>query len=159
MDKDTYREKLESLLMEEAVCAQHLLTTLKEEREALASRNAEALKEATDHKNLFVHELEKLESVRIKLHSLGPQDHQGSFNDLLVWCDPRQQLEKQWADLLTTVEDCKQANETNGAMLKTQEHQVNTALSILCGVDQDETLYDANGNKRQTDPGRPLAKA
>ncbi len=159
MDKNTYREKLEGLLTEQAICAQHLLATLKEEREALASRNAEALKEATDHKNLFVHELEKLESVRVKLHRLGQQKQQGSFDDLLHWCDPEQQLEQQWANLLTTVEDCKKANETNGAMLKNQAHQVDTALSILCGVSQNETLYDANGNKRQTDPGRPLAKA
>ncbi|MEM7280569.1 MAG: flagellar protein FlgN [Pseudomonadota bacterium] len=158
MDRTEYRKKLGNLLSDQALCAENLLTTLKDEREALTNRNAEALKQATDHKNLFILELEKLETERSVLQRQSEQT-QASFKDFLGWCDPKHQLEQQWADLLILVEDCKKANETNGAMLKTQEQQVNTVLSILCGIPQDQTVYDASGNKRQDDPGRPLAKA
>ena len=158
MEKNEYRKKIESVLSDQTLCAENLLSTLKEEREALTNRNAEALKQATDHKNLFILELEKLETERSILQR--QSDHtQASFQDFLGWCDPKHHLEQKWTDLLVLVENCKKANETNGAMLKTQEQQVNTALSILCGVPEDQTVYDASGSKRQDDPGRPLAKA
>lgn len=159
MDQKHYRSQLSTLLLDETGCAEQLLSTLREEREALISRDPDALNKAANHKQAHMVELEKLEATRLSLQRTGAPETGHTFDEFLQWCDPEAKLEQKWADLLVIVEDCKKTNETNGAMVHTQHQQVQSALGLLCGISNDDTVYDASGNTHRDDPGRPLAKA
>lgn len=159
MDQKHYRSKLTDLLQSETGCAKQLLVALGKEREALISRDPDALSQTADHKQAQMVELEKLETIRLGLQKAGAPNLSHTFNEFLNWCDPEAKLEQKWADLLTIIEDCKKTNETNGAMVHTQHKQVQSALGLLCGISNDDTVYDSSGNTRRDDPGRPLAKA
>ena len=47
--------------------------------------------------------------------------------------------------MLEALRNCQEANEVNGAIVRTHQTQTQRALDLLAGRDSGQTLYEASG--------------
>jgi flagella synthesis protein FlgN len=127
------RDVLEELLD----CSTRLQETLLAEREALTQHNLNTLNAHTEaKKDLLVH-LEALEvQRRTQMNQLGFDPSQEAIVP---------ELESLWQKVLEALRGCQEANEVNGAIVRTHQSQTQRALDLLAGRDSDQTLYEASG--------------
>lgn len=127
------RDVLEELLE----CSTRLQETLLAERDALTQHNLNTLNAHTEaKKDLLVH-LEALEvRRRAQMNQLGFDPSQEAIVP---------ELESIWQKVLEALRGCQEANEVNGAIVRTHQTQTQRALDLLAGRDSDQTLYEANG--------------
>lgn len=127
------REILEELLD----CSTRLQKTLLAEREALTQHNLNTLNAHTEaKKDLLVH-LEALEvGRRAQMNQLGFDPSQEAIVP---------ELESLWQTVLEALRECQEANEVNGAIVRTHQTQTQRALDLLAGRDSDQTLYESSG--------------
>jgi len=127
------RDVLEELLD----CSTRLQQTLLAEREALTRHNLNTLNAHTEAKKELLVHLEALElQRRTQMNQLGFDPSQ----DAIV-----PELESLWQQVLAALRNCQEANEVNGAILRTHQTQTQRALDLLAGRDSDQTLYEASG--------------
>ncbi len=127
------RDVLEELLE----CSRQLQETLLAERDALTQHNLNTLNAHTDaKKDLLVH----LEALEVRRRA---QMNQLGFDPAQETIVP--ELEALWQQVLEALRQCQEANEVNGAILRTHQTQTQRALDLLAGRDSDQTLYEASG--------------
>ena len=127
------RDVLEELLE----CSARLKTTLLAEREALTQHNLNTLNTHTEVKKDLLVRLEALEvRRRAQMNQLGFDPGQEAIVP---------ELESLWQQVLSALRDCQEANEVNGAIVRTHQTQTQRALDLLAGRDSAQTLYEANG--------------
>lgn len=154
------RRSLETLLGEEFDCVGEVLKALKDEREALHSRNPDALNAASAAKRDSLVTLEGLERDRESL--LQAQDLPATgegMEHLLAWCDVGGTLNARWVRLLGMIEDCKFLNEANGRIVLAQKRQIEEALKILRGQLDTPSAYGPGGEMLAGSGRPPLATA
>lgn len=127
------RDVLEELLE----CSARLKATLLAEREALTQHNLNTLNAHTEVKKDLLVRLEALEvRRRAQMNQLGFDPSQETIVP---------ELESLWQQVLNALRDCQEANEVNGAIVRTHQTQTQRALDLLAGRDSAQTLYEANG--------------
>ena len=130
-------EQLRHVLEELLECSTRLQETLLAERDALTQHNLNTLNAHTEAKKDLLVRLEALElQRRAQLNQLGFDPSQEAIVP---------ELESLWQQVLDALRVCQEANEVNGAIVRTHQTQTQRALDLLAGRDSDQTLYEASG--------------
>ncbi|MGE0623954.1 MAG: flagella synthesis protein FlgN [Pseudomonadales bacterium] len=151
MNEGAHAQSLRAVLQELLTCAQALEKTLLAERTALSEHNLNTLNRHTEAKKDHLLRLEALELQRRQLlNSLGVSPGQ----DLIL-----PGLDALWQAVRTALRACQEANEVNGAIVRTHHRQTQRALDLLAGRDGAESVYAANGLPASRSLSEEIAKA
>lgn len=149
--------EFDSLLTAGVDAANTLLALLEDERAALAAADSDALTHIAGAKHDALGKLESIEASRQKaVARAGSRDDAGSLRQLYDQCDPSGRLARHWADYLAIAERCRDANLTNGAVIRMRHQHLSQALAAIAG-DRPQT-YGPSGHGRGG-ASRPLAEA
>lgn len=130
---------------------------LRAELDALETEDIDALQAAAAGKQSRLEALEGVEAGRRRLLAeQGLADDAGGMRALIDAADTDGSLAERWRRYLKVADDCKQANLTNGAIIRLRQQQVTSALAALAGAEPQ--TYGPGGSER---PGasRQLAEA
>ena len=132
-------------------CSRSLQRTLLAERDSLTEHNLNTLnRHAEEKKDTLVH-LEALEVQRRQiLNGLGLDTKHESIVP---------ELEDLWQLVLEALRDCQDANEVNGAIVRTHHAQTQRALDLLAGRDSRQTVYQSDGLSSASARSEEIAKA
>lgn len=137
MNQGAPLQPLRDVLEELLECSTRLQETLLAERAALTQHNLNTLNAHTEAKKDQLVHLEALEvQRRAQMNQLGFDPSQEAIVP---------ELESLWQQVLHALRNCQEANEVNGAILRTHQTQTQRALDLLAGRDSDQTLYEASG--------------
>ena len=139
---------LVDVLDEQIRTAQAMLSTLELENKALIESNPDALNLAGADKARLVETLESLEHERKGLTD--------TFK-IELSADAGDDAGERWRKLLSLIEECRERNQRNGAMVKARRDQVLEALKLLRGSELE--LYDSSGLKPASSLANPLGSA
>jgi flagella synthesis protein FlgN len=151
MKQGAQLQPLRAVIEELLVCSQQLHETLLAERDALTQHNLNTLNGHTAAKKELLVHLEALEMRR-----------RGQLNQLGL--DPGgetivPELESLWQNVLEVLRRCQEANEVNGAILRTHQTQTQRALDLLAGQDSNQSVYEADGHRAVRLSSGEIAKA
>jgi len=151
MSQGAHLEPLRAIIEQLLDCSQRLHQTLLDEREALTQHNLNTLNAHTEAKKELLVQLEALEMQRrTQLKHLGFEPNQ----DAIV-----PELEGLWQSVMDVLKGCQEANEVNGAIVRTHQTQTQRALDLLAGRDDNQTLYEADGYQSSRLNSGEIAKA
>lgn len=132
-----------SALTAETTAIQAFSALLIEEQQALASGALDTLPELTDRKTRAVAALSVLGRERdAQLQVLGYTPDEAGAN---AAAGKDQQLGAAWRALLDAAKEAKQANDTNGMLIRTRLSFTQQALNVLYGPSQSAPLYGPDG--------------
>lgn len=157
--QDQCNQELLAIIGETFACARGLRNALELERNALEQQDPNLLDIAGEQKQRKIVAFEALDADRRSLceaYSFG-SDSIG-MEKLLIWCDRDATLDSQWRKLLVIVEDCRNTNTTNGAIVQRRRAQVLGALSLLRGEAPGAGLYGPTGEANTAPQQRALAE-
>lgn len=144
-------QPLRAVLDELLDCTRILHSTLLAEREALTEHNLNSVNAHTESKKETLMRLEALEVRRRQLlNALGFDPDQ----DAIV-----PELETLWETVLEALRGCQEANEVNGAIVRTHQTQTQRALDLLAGRDGSQTVYESDGMPASRLNSGEIAKA
>ena len=142
---------LRTVLLELHAACERLLQILQAETEAISKRDLSALTSCGENKQAQLQAVEALETQRRQaLLQLGWQDG-AEFPDA--------SLNELWQAVLQQLQQCQNANEVNGALLRNQQDLVQKTLDIMSGGNGPATLYQADGTATRSASKLPIAKA
>ncbi|MDH3587981.1 MAG: flagellar protein FlgN, partial [Gammaproteobacteria bacterium] len=128
------QETLSNLIDHELALTHELGAALADERDALRKVDPGALDAATARKQACIEDLSALDSERRHLCTTAGLAPDGSCMErLLIQVDPQGALTQRWQTLLAKLETCREANYSNGAMVRLQKRRVTEALGLLHG--------------------------
>ncbi|MEM6638634.1 MAG: flagellar export chaperone FlgN [Pseudomonadota bacterium] len=131
--------------------AEQLLTTLSEERTALAGAATEQFAELFERKAMLAERLDQLETLR---QARWPGEA-GQLRDTLG-TDDRATWDR-YVDCLTR---CREANTVTGRLVQIRQRHVKDALALLRGDTQAGTsTYDATGTRPDSFDSKPIGSA
>lgn len=161
MDKQNTYAQLEKLIARETECAEMLLDILSEERTSLAHK-PEALIELAETKQEKVALLEQLNEQRnVILKQANFETKQ--IEECIQWCSSNtvsaEILMKKWASLLTSIDKCRQHNQTNGTIINNSQRKIRQSLAILHGQSPENIAYSEAGKTIDSGGHRTIAKA
>ncbi len=137
MSEGAHPQSLRAVLEALLQCSRALKDTLLAERAALADHNLNTLTQHSEAKKDLLIRLEALElQRRQQLKGLGLDFAQ----DPIV-----PGLEALWQSVLESLRECQEANEVNGAMVRTHQNHTQRALDLLAGRDARQSVYSADG--------------
>lgn len=151
MTEGAQAQSLRAVLQELLSCARALNETLLAERTALSEHNLNTLNRHTEAKKDHLLRLEALELQRRQLHNtLGVEPDR----ELIV-----PGLDALWEAVRTTLRACQEANEVNGAIVRSHHRQTQRALDLLAGRDGATSIYAADGLPASRTLSEEIAKA
>ena len=131
-------------------CTRALHQTLIAERDSLTEHNLNTLNAHSEEKKDLLVRLEALEVQRRQmLNTMGFEATQEAIVP---------ELEALWLTILEELRHCQDANEVNGAIVRTHHTQTQRALDLLAGRDS-QTVYDADGLPAARSRSEEIAKA
>jgi flagellar biosynthesis/type III secretory pathway chaperone len=143
MNQDA-RSRLEDVLDREIELAHALADTLASERTALTGTSPEAVEKTAAEKVRVLATIEKLEEERRSLCNSPAALKSGTS------------VVERWHALLELMAGCRTANEVNGHIIHTRQHQIRQLLEIVRGG--PSITYDPQG-KNLAKALRALARA
>ena len=154
------RDQAAEILDSCVLYANQLRECLKEEHDALAGQDLDALMAAIEDKGVCVRELQKFEARRAALCSAsGFPDGPTQMADFSAWCDDESLLERSWDELLGIAAECNALNLANGAFIRMRKQHVDAGISVLRGTDSASPTYDRHGGAREGLGNRSIAEA
>ena len=154
------REQATEILDRCVFHATQLRECLKEEHNALASQDLDALMTAIEDKGVCVRELQKFEAQRAALCSAsGFPDGPAQMADFSAWCDDESLIERSWDELLEIAAECNSLNLANGAFIRMRRQHVDSGIAVLRGIDPASPTYDRHGGARDGLGNRSIAEA
>lgn len=136
---------------EDIASCRALLTLLDEEREALKSRDTDALERIIRDKANHLSSLESNAKQRTQIVQSLPGAKQVGADQKTLWlqllAEQIPQLLEQWEELGQLFQRCQAENEINGRLLSRNKQVFNRILSIVRGQNLADNLYTAKGNK------------
>lgn len=157
MSKQETYQALDGLLTQEHECAKTLLDILTEERSTLA-KNPDELTTLTTTKKIKIDELEELNKQRNSILEKANFETQ-QVKKCIHWCASNDSLMDKWGSLLTTIDKCRQYNQTNGTIIESSSRRIRQTLAILHGQNPEKLTYSANGKAIDSGAHRTIAKA
>lgn len=137
---------LSELIDRELQLTHELGEALAAETDALRTVDPGALDTATARKQICIEDLSALDAQRRQLcSSAGLTADRSGMERLLLLADAKGALTDRWHTLLTKLETCREANNSNGAMVRLQKRRVTEALGILHGEAANNAVYGDTG--------------
>lgn len=162
-DRSALTQQLSQQLAQEETFLRQFLDVLQKEHEILSERKLDALEEVVKHKQSVLDEFQQAVNERMQtLEQLGLDTAEdASVQRCIDECaDEIPDIAESWENLQHLLEECKEQNIINGAIIEVSTHSLNVALSILSDRTASTELYDAKGKTRPGDgSGSSLAKA
>lgn len=156
-------QQLATLLQQQAMSAERLYQTLRDESEALTKRDADAMQQLSQEKSGESAVLEQLGAQQTQLlKGLGFTQSSAGVSSFIDTLEPTAaaELRKQQQQLQTLLESCQKLNLINGNIIAASKQSVETALAILRGQFTNNNLvYSAAGQPVSSAPSKPLSKA
>ncbi|MBD3669476.1 MAG: flagellar protein FlgN [Gammaproteobacteria bacterium] len=150
-------ERLPQQLAQELELLRQFYDVLMEEHDILEQRKTEHLDETTKRKQDLLDEFQGAVSERMALLEPINEDAQSVMSEL---AKQHSDIGGPWEELQQLLEQCKEQNIINGAIIEVSQHNLQIALSILTERTASTELYDAKGKTRHGDgSGSSLAKA
>jgi flagella synthesis protein FlgN len=134
------RAELLALLDQQIAAMDAVLSCLKIERDALESRDLDQLVEITEQKNASLIAVNRIDQQRRTLTS-DAENAGGDGHD----ADMVQRKQR----LGSLVEACREINDANGSMIRTQSRRVDNTLRFLRGDRGDAVVYGPKGEPGQ----------
>lgn len=159
-------QTLNTQLAQEVDLLRQLYTSLQHEHQCLAEKALDKLTAAVEAKQTLLGEFDSAVSSRMDtLSTLGLDPrHEPQATTLKLIQDCAKELPEimqHWLELEGLLEQCKEQNEINGAIIEVSSHSLQTAYALLTASTSGETdLYNAKGISRKGGgTGNTLAKA
>lgn len=165
MDAPSLKELL-SVLGQQLAAAQALAELLSRERGLLTGTDPQAVQAVAAEKTGLLNRIESLESDRRRVLAIAGRGASGA--DMAKLCrgpvsplTPPQlltQISDCWRTLMAVMDQCREANEVNGAIVGLKQRQVQQLLNVLRTGREDDLTYGPGGRGRQG-AARGLARA
>lgn len=156
MDATQCRQHLEQSLNSEATVLRELNDLLDKEHQMIINDNIDELDKTGTQRDLYISTLLKIDADRLALcRATGnPADKQG-LKKLLDWCDPQHKLHTRWEQSAKQLQQCRNLNDRNGALVNTRLKRVEGVLDALSGGQtRNERTYSSRGTaNRQNSSG------
>ena len=154
------RDRLVELIGESVFQALSLKESLRNERAALETQDADALLEAVSAKGSLVESLTALENRRVSLcEAAGFANGVDQMDQVSHWCDRQSRIRNGWSQLMEIVSDCNALNLTNGAIIHARAQMVESNLGVLRGTALEPDTYHREGRDNAAMNRRSLAQA
>ena len=122
-----------------------LLGLLEQEQEAMQQRDRSTLSALVDAKTKYIKQIEDHAAGRYQiLRSLDRPAIEAEWKTLVAEYD-NPPLRKDWAQLMTMLEQCRHHNEVNGRLISRSQQTLNKLLNILRGQFETPELYNNRG--------------
>ncbi len=161
MNKQNTYVQIEKLLTQELECTGVLLEILADERIYLVD-NPEELTKLSSIKQDKVGQLEQLSEQRNSVLKQADFDTK-QIEECFHWCSSEPasaaKLIDKWESLLTSIDKCRQYNQTNGTIIDNTQKRIRSALALLHGQSPENIAYSANGKTIDSGAHRTIAKA
>ncbi len=148
-DKSQTNAILSNLLKQEIQHVSDLTEALGAEQSRLGANDHDGLIGVIAQKQAVIDALNRVDKARAELlHAAGyGTDHIGIDSYIDDQPEPyKRQLKGLWRQLLQSVGECQQKNLVNGSIIGMNLRHCAQAVSILCGQDPRQELYDPHGN-------------
>lgn len=136
-----------------------LLETLKQEQEALKSRDVKTIEILLEEKTKLLLFLEQSANTRTqwaRVMNISVQDE--SWNQFLTTLD-KPVLTKTWLQLKKTTDECKKQNDINGKLLVSGQKSLGRLLDVFRGKTANPYLYNANGSSTNSANSNKVGEA
>ncbi|MBT8136696.1 MAG: flagellar protein FlgN [Gammaproteobacteria bacterium] len=141
-----WHKSLRDIIGHELALAKQLGDALAGEREALRAVDPAALDAATARKHDCIEGLSALDGERRQLcATAGVTTDRSGMEHLLLQADPAGALTDSWNQLLGQLEACREANTSNGVIVRLQKRRVTEALGLLHGEAANNAVYGDTG--------------
>ena len=165
-DSSSQLQTLATQLAQEVTLLRQLLESLQQEHQCLADKALDQLTAAVEQKKSLLDQFDVAVTSRMETLSTLGLDLQGDTqsNTLEIIRDCGKDLPEimdHWSDLEGLLQQCKEQNEINGAVIEVSSHSLQTAYTLLTASNAGEAdLYNAKGISRKGGgTGNSLAKA
>ena len=166
-DRNSQLESLSSQLAHEGDLLRQLFDGLQQEHQCLSDKDLDKLTAAVELKKSILDEFDTAVSDRMEtLSNLGldlEHQPQPEIKKFIQTCaKENSEIEQHWKALEELLEQCKEQNTINGAVIEVSSQSLQTAYSLLTAPISGETnLYNAKGISRKGGggSGKSLAKA
>lgn len=153
------RTQLQHILAETQQSCERLRNALSDERDALGSNDTELLEAVVGRKKLHLADLEKLEHRRrALLAACNLKDDLPAMQRFVASHDTDGSLVALWRKTMDLVGECRDTNNTNGAIIAAQRQHREKALRLLSQQPEDPETYGPEGKKETTGQFRALAE-
>lgn len=162
-DRSALIQQLSQQLAQEGTFLRQFHDVLLEEHSILSTRELDKLEDVVKHKQSILDEIQQAVNERMQtLQQLGMDNNEGSevrrCIDECTGIIP--EIGDSWTHLQSLLDECKEQNIINGAIIEISSESLKVALSILSDRTANTQLYDAKGKTRHGDgSGSSLAKA
>lgn len=155
----SYDELMQRLQRESEAIAS-LLESLRQEYEALQSRDLETLEQVTAEKDARITRVQEAGAARVGLLQEGgfPPDAEGMQTCIEAAGSRQERLAALWEEVRGHVHACREQNERNGRLLGASLRQTQQALAILTGGGKETEIYGQDGTKSGASQSRSYAK-
>ncbi|MES1192165.1 MAG: flagellar protein FlgN [Steroidobacter sp.] len=151
MDAKQCRQILEQSLNSEAAVLNELNELLDREHQMIISDDIDGLDKTGTQRDFYISKLLKIDADRIALcRAAGNTADKQGLKKLLDWCDPQQQLHIRWQQSTEQLQQCRNLNDRNGALVNTRLKRVEGVLDVLSGGQtRNERTYSSRGTAYQ----------
>lgn len=123
-----------------------MLTLFESEREALKTRDSDALETILQNKNECIQVLENSAKQRAMWSQQAAQNDPENGWDTIIDSLSETQVKEQWSTLKQLFKRCKEENEINGRLVARNQQVFGRLIEILRGQTNTPNLYNAKGN-------------
>ncbi len=166
METDQEKQKLQSqvrndlvpIFQAELAALQTLASLMREEQQALESRDSYRLLEISAAKEPLLRSLQLATSQRFQaMQILGYTPGSDGMKSLLDWCHAGEALRQQSAQVQQLTEVCHELNVQNGMQINKNQEFVTRSLGILLGLGEEEFIgYNARGGRTEDGGNRTI---
>lgn len=164
MDAQSLKQLI-GVLDQQMLAAQALNELLARERTLLTGQDAAAVEAVAAEKSTLLNRIESLETDRRQVLAIAGRGASGSEMQRLcraadgsVARGPLGQVAERWQRLMAVMEQCRDANEVNGAIVGLKQRQIRQLLNILRTGREDDLTYGRAG-RAPSSAARGLARA
>lgn len=152
-------DTIQTMIDKDLSISRKLLELLKQETPSIQNKDYDSVKKILLDKAPLLDQLKKHADIRkqwlLSLYKVADENHWKDFLSSFNNND----IEKQWKEVNSNIEECKTINESNGILISRGQKTYSQLLTMLRGGVQDAELYTAKGQKKGARMYNSVAKA
>jgi len=138
--------QIQQQIVQDTSSCETLLSLLNEEREALKSRDMDALerilREKSTHLESLEHSSDERKAMAIQYQQQGKSDNWNQIIEELH----NENIRSAWEKLKELLKLCKLENQVNGKLLARNHQVYSRLLELVCGQSAAPNVYNASGS-------------